>query len=122
MTFKASAGALSPKACDAIYVVLRPEAIQCSAGEPGVVNRVKGRIRQRVFKGNHTSLKVEFGEGHLLNALVCPSEVERLGRDDIWVGWSSEATTLIRPATLHGNDVSTAHVGDYQMKWKTTCV
>ncbi|MNT50861.1 TOBE domain protein [compost metagenome] len=75
--------------------MLRPEAIQCSAHEPGVANRVRGRIRQRVFKGNHTSLKVEIGEGHLLNALVHPSEVDGLSRDDIWVGWSSEATTLI---------------------------
>ncbi|KSV74718.1 hypothetical protein N183_22895 [Sinorhizobium sp. Sb3] len=95
VTIKTSAGALSPKPGDAIYVVLRPEAIQCSAREPSVPNRVQGRIRQRVFKGNHTSLKVEIGDGHMLNALVHPSEVEGLSRDDIWVGWPSEATTMI---------------------------
>ncbi len=95
ITIKAEQGGLSPKAGDHIYVVLRPEAIHCSSTEPTNANKVKGKIRQRVFKGNHTSLMVEVGDGAVLNALVHPSDVAQISGDDIWVGWKAESTTVI---------------------------
>ncbi|EXL01987.1 ABC transporter ATP-binding protein [Aquamicrobium defluvii] len=101
-TIRAERGGLSPKAGDHLYVVLRPEAIQCSADEPAIGNRVKGRIRQRVFKGNHTSLMVEVGDGDLLNALMHPAEAVRLDGEDVWVGWSHETTTVIPDRQTHG--------------------
>ncbi len=95
ITIKAEQGGLSPKAGDNIYVVLRPEAIHCSSAEPTDANKVRGKIRQRVFKGNHTSLMVEVGDGAVLNALVHPSDVSQISGEDIWVGWKPESTTVI---------------------------
>ncbi|PWK71553.1 ABC transporter ATP-binding protein [Aminobacter sp. AP02] len=101
VTIKAAPGGLAPKAGDNLYVVLRPEAIHCSADEPATGNRIKGKVRQRVFKGNHTSLSVEVGDGALLNALVHPSDVAQLSGDDVWVGWKPETTTVIPDRHAH---------------------
>ena len=95
ITIKAEQGGLTPKAGDHLYVVLRPEAIHCSVAEPTSVNRIKGKIRQRVFKGNHTSLSIEVGDGAVLNTLVHPSDVAQISGEDIWVGWKAESTTVI---------------------------
>ncbi|MDH4988334.1 TOBE domain-containing protein [Aminobacter anthyllidis] len=101
ITIKAAQGGLTPKAGDHLYVVLRPEAIHCSAAEPTSGNRIKGKIRHRVFKGNHTSLSVEVGDGTMLNALVHPSDVTQLNGEDIWVGWKPETTTVIPDRHAH---------------------
>jgi len=101
VTIKAAQGGLTPKAGDHLYVVLRPEAIHCSAAEPHSGNRIKGKIRQRVFKGNHTSLSVEVGDGTMLNALVHPADVSQLNGEDIWVGWKPETTTVIPDRHAH---------------------
>ncbi|KNY13017.1 MULTISPECIES: ABC transporter ATP-binding protein [unclassified Shinella] len=95
VTIKANPGGLAPKVGDNLYVVLRPEAIHCSASEPATANRIKGKIRQRVFKGNHTSMMVQVGDGALLNTLVHPSEVEQLDGEDVWLGWKPETATVI---------------------------
>ena len=95
MTITAEQGGLSPRTGDQIYVVLRPEAISCSTEEPEKANKVKGRVRQRVFKGNHTSLIVEVGEGTILNALVHPSEISAINGEDVWIGWRPENATVI---------------------------
>lgn len=95
MTIKADPGGLTPVAGDNVYVVLRPEAIKCSADEPAAGNRIKGKIRQRIFKGNHTSLKIEVGDDATISALLHPSDVAQLGGDDIWVSWKPETTTII---------------------------
>lgn len=99
---RAEPGGLAPKPGDHLHVALRPEVIHCSTSEPGGGNRVKGRIRQRVFKGNHTSLMVEVGPGALLNALMHPGEAARLDGDDIWLGWGHEAATLIPDRQARG--------------------
>jgi spermidine/putrescine transport system ATP-binding protein len=101
VTIKAAQGGLTPKAGDHLYVVLRPEAIHCSAAEPESGNRIKGKIRQRVFKGNHTSLSVEVGDGTMLNALVHPVDVSQLNGEEIWVGWKPETTTVIPDRHAH---------------------
>jgi spermidine/putrescine transport system ATP-binding protein len=95
VTIHAEPGGLSPKAGDHIYVVLRPEAIRCSSAEPADPNRIKGKVRQRVFKGNHTSLSIEVDGGAVLNALVHPSDVSQISGEDIWVGWKPANTTII---------------------------
>lgn len=94
-TIEAGQGGLVPQVGDSMYVVLRPEAIQCVAAEPTSGNRIRGKIRQRVFKGNHTSMMVEIGDGTMLNALVYPADVARLDGEDIWVGWKAEASSII---------------------------
>ncbi|KQY42739.1 ABC transporter ATP-binding protein [Rhizobium sp. Root483D2] len=95
VTITANPGGLAPRHGEHLYVVLRPEAIHCSAGEPTSGNRIKGKIRQRVFKGNHTSMTVEVAGGALLNTLVHPSDVAQLSGEDIWLGWKPETTTVI---------------------------
>ncbi len=95
ITIKGDPGGLTPVAGDNVYVVLRPEAIKCSADEPAAVNRIKGKIRQRIFKGNHTSLKIGVGEDATISALLHPSDVAQLSGDDIWVSWKPETTTII---------------------------
>lgn len=95
VTIKAEQGGLSPKAGDHLYVVLRPEAIHCSSAKPSSANQIKGKIRQRVFKGNHTSLRVEIGNGAFLNALVHPSDIATISGEDVWIGWKPENTTVI---------------------------
>jgi len=95
ITVKAGPGALLPQPGDSINVVLRPESIKCSLSEPSTTNKAKGRIRQRVFKGNHTSLMIEVANGAVLNALVHPSDIAQIGDQDIWVGWNTDSTTLI---------------------------
>ncbi|CAN7582792.1 ABC transporter ATP-binding protein [Rhizobium sp. LjRoot98] len=101
ITITANPGGLAPRHGEHLYVVLRPEAIHCSAAEPVSGNRVKGKIRQRVFKGNHTSLMVEVGGGAMLNTLVHPSDVAQLGGEDIWLGWKPETTTVIPDRHAH---------------------
>jgi len=101
VTIKADPGGLSPKVGEHLYVVLRPEAIHCSADEPATGNRIKGKIRQRVFKGNHTSMMVEVGDGALLNTLVHPSEIAQLEGEDVWVGWKIETATVIPDRHAH---------------------
>ncbi|OMQ39934.1 ABC transporter ATP-binding protein [Ensifer sp. 1H6] len=101
ITITANQGGLSPKVGEHLYVVLRPEAIHCSASEPTGGNRIKGKIRQRVFKGNHTSLMVDVGAGTLLNTLVHPSDVAQLNGEDIWVGWKPETATVIPDRHAH---------------------
>ncbi|PTM91508.1 ABC transporter ATP-binding protein [Mycoplana dimorpha] len=101
ITIKADQGGLAPKVGGHLYVVLRPEAIHCSAAEPTSGNRIKGKIRQRVFKGNHTSLMIEVGGGATLNALVHPSDVGQLNGEDVWVGWKPETATVIPDRHAH---------------------
>lgn len=95
VTIKGDPGGLTPVAGDSVYVVLRPEAIKCSGDEPAAVNRIRGKIRQRIFKGNHTSLKIGVGEDATISALLHPSDVAQLSGDDIWVSWKPETTTII---------------------------
>lgn len=94
-TIRAAPGALAAGAGDHLYVVLRPEAVQCSTTEPTSGNRVQGRIRHRVFKGSHTSLRVEIGTDTWLNALVHPRDMARISGDDIWIGWEPSNATVI---------------------------
>ncbi|KQY12817.1 ABC transporter ATP-binding protein [Rhizobium sp. Root482] len=101
ITITASQGGLAPKLGEHLYVVLRPEAIHCSVAEPASGNRIKGKIRQRVFKGNHTSLMVDVGDGTLLNTLVHPSEIAHLSGENIWVGWKPETATVIPDRHAH---------------------
>ncbi|AVH45606.1 ABC transporter ATP-binding protein [Agrobacterium tumefaciens] len=89
------------KVGDSMYVVLRPEAVQCLAVEPTTGNRIRGKIRQRIFKGNHTSMLVETGDGTMLNTLAHPADVARLDGEEIWVGWKPESTTIIPDRHSH---------------------
>ncbi|WP_275787363.1 ABC transporter ATP-binding protein [Pararhizobium gei] len=101
ITIKANPGGLAPKVGEHLYVVLRPEAIHCSVAEPTSGNRVKGKVRQRVFKGNHTSLLVEVGNGAMLNTLVHPGDVAQLSGEDVWLGWKAETTAVIPDRHAH---------------------
>ena len=93
---EAAATAHSTRAGDTVCIVLRPEAIQFSAEAGKVANAMPGKIRQRVFKGNHTSMMVEVADGSRLNALVHPVDTEALSGEDVWIGWQPRNATVIR--------------------------
>jgi spermidine/putrescine transport system ATP-binding protein len=93
---EAAATGHSTKAGDRVCIVLRPEAIQFSAAPGTGDNSMPGKIRHRVFKGNHTSMLVEVADGGRLNALVHPMETDDLTGDDVWISWKPQNATIIR--------------------------
>lgn len=92
----AAASAHGAKPGDSVYVVVRPEAIRLSnrPGEAG--NAFSGKIRHRVFKGNHSSVTVEVDDGSRLNALVHLGDIETLPGEDVWLSWKPQNATVIR--------------------------
>ncbi|MGE0008423.1 MAG: ABC transporter ATP-binding protein [Parvibaculaceae bacterium] len=92
---EASATGHAAKAGDAVFIVVRPEAFRLSARPEKTRNEMPGRIRQRVFKGNHTSLLVEVGDGTRLNALVRLGDGEALTGEDVWISWQPQNATVI---------------------------
>ena len=93
---EAAATTHSARAGDAVCIVLRPEAIECSASQGAGANSMPGKIRQRIFKGNHTSMLVEIADGSSLKALVHPTDMEALSGEDVWVSWKPQNATVIR--------------------------
>ena len=81
---------------DTACIVVRPEAIQFSAKPANGVNAMPGKIRQRVFKGNHTSMLVEVADGTRLNALLHLGDAEAVNGEDVWISWKPQNATVIR--------------------------
>lgn len=96
MKIRSAFAAFRPAAGSRACAVLRPEMLHCSASEPATENRARGTVRQRVFRGNHTSLTVELAGGAILKAMVHAGAAPQLAGDELWVGWKADATTLIR--------------------------
>ena len=76
-------------------VAVRPEAIICSADKPHNRNAIQGTVRQRIFKGNHTSLTIALGENRSVRALVDPMALDRLSGDKVWVNWNDERAVVL---------------------------
>ncbi|WP_119387856.1 ABC transporter ATP-binding protein [Taklimakanibacter lacteus] len=93
---QASATGHPAKAGDAACIVVRPEAIRFSGSPADGVNAMPGKIRQRVFKGNHTSMLVEVSDGTHLTALVHLGDTESIAGEDVWISWKPENATVIR--------------------------
>jgi len=93
---QATAAAHAAKAGDTACIVVRPEAIQFSAKPAQGVNAMPGKIRHRVFKGNHTSMLVEVADGTRLNALVHLGDAEAVNGEDVWISWKPQNATVIR--------------------------
>jgi len=86
----------SMNAGEQVPVAIRPEDIRCSSVEPNdQVNRLRGRVRHRMFKGNHTALTIEVGPERILYALVSPAELSRLSGDDLWLGWGADDVIIL---------------------------
>jgi spermidine/putrescine transport system ATP-binding protein len=96
LEIQASATGHAAKAGDAACILVRPEAIQFSTSPGASVNAMPGKIRQRVFKGNHTSMLVEVADGTRLNALVHLGDAEAVTGEDVWVSWQPQNATVIR--------------------------
>ena len=62
---------------------------------PPTAPRCPGRITRRIFKGNHTSLSIDLGEGRHLEALVDPARLAGLAGDAVWVGWNDDSAVVI---------------------------
>jgi len=93
---QAATTAHAARAGDTACIVVRPEAIQFSAKPADGVNAMPGKIRQRVFKGNHTSMLVEVADGTRLNALVHQGDAEAANGEDVWISWKPQNATVIR--------------------------
>jgi spermidine/putrescine transport system ATP-binding protein len=86
-----------PAVGDRVHVAVRPEAIQLSShAHEGAPNQLPGHIRHRIFKGTHTSLEIDIGEGRSLNALMHSDVLAPTGDDQVWVGWPADSATVLR--------------------------
>ncbi|MBN8941089.1 MAG: ABC transporter ATP-binding protein [Rhizobiales bacterium] len=93
---RAAANGARPKTGDRVQVALRPESIGCSPKRRDGAEQLAGRISQRIFKGNHTALKIEVGAGRQLNVLVDPIASSRLSGDEVWLDWSEEHAVVLQ--------------------------
>jgi spermidine/putrescine transport system ATP-binding protein len=80
---------------DDVNVVIRPEAIRLTTDRPADGAPLPGRITRRIFKGNHTALSVDLGEGRHLEALADPGRLAGLAGDAVWVGWNDDQAVVI---------------------------
>ena len=93
---RAAASGGPRRAGERVHVAVRPEAIQCSSQEPlEHPSRFPGKVFRRMFKGNHTSLTVQVGDGGALSALVSPVQLGGLSGDDVWVGWRLQDSIVL---------------------------
>jgi spermidine/putrescine transport system ATP-binding protein len=85
----------SPKPGQIVTVALRPEALHCLGAEPKERLGIPGRVKQRIFKGNHTSVTIELSGGQNIVAQLDPVSLSQLTGDDVWIGWrESDAVVL----------------------------
>jgi spermidine/putrescine transport system ATP-binding protein len=77
-----------------VHVALRPDHIACSWDEPDTVNRLAGRIVERVFKGARTHLVVDAGHDRRLEVRVDPFLLDQ-GGDRVWLGWPPERMVVL---------------------------
>jgi spermidine/putrescine transport system ATP-binding protein len=79
-----------------VHVAVRPEAIRlASADQPNAPNWMPGTVRQRIFKGNHTALKIEVRPDRYLTATVDPAALSRITSDAVFVGWEVEHAVVL---------------------------
>jgi spermidine/putrescine transport system ATP-binding protein len=93
---RAALNGILPRSGDRIHVAIRPEAIHCTPDGQIGVNSLPGRINQRIFKGNHTSLKIEVAPGCYLNALVDPATASHLSDPHVWVQWNENSAVILQ--------------------------
>ncbi|MGH6762130.1 MAG: ABC transporter ATP-binding protein [Phyllobacterium sp.] len=84
-----------PAIGSAVTAALRPEALYCLPEKPKDRLALKGRITQRIFKGNHTSVTVSLGEGQTIIAQLDPVALSLLVEDDVWLGWRQEDAVIV---------------------------
>jgi len=92
----AAVDGVRPRLGDRIHVAIRPEAIQCTPEGQAGVNSLPGRVDQRIFKGNHTSLRIEVAPGSYLHALVDPASSSRLSTPNVWVRWNEASAVILQ--------------------------
>ena len=92
----AAVDGVRPRLGDRIHVAIRPEAIQCTPEGQAGVNSLPGRVDQRIFKGNHTSLRIEVAPGSYLHALVDPASSSRLSTPNVWVRWNEGSAVILQ--------------------------
>ena len=73
-----------------VAVALRPEAVSVFAAKPAEKLAFEGRITQRLFKGDHTSLTIELPNGQVITAQLDPVALSRITDDRVWIGWREE--------------------------------
>ena len=73
-----------------VAVALRPEAVSVYGARPAEKLAVEGRIVQRLFKGDHTSLTIELTNGQMITAQLDPVALSQITDDRVWIGWREE--------------------------------
>lgn len=94
-SIRADLGEARRSSGDDVNVVIRPEAIRLTTDRPADGAPLPGRITRRIFKGNHTALSVDLGEGRHLEALADPGRLAGLAGDAVWVGWNDDQAVVI---------------------------
>jgi spermidine/putrescine transport system ATP-binding protein len=92
---RASLAGQVPKVGEKVTVALRPEALFCANEKPKNGTSLPGRISQRIFKGNHTSLRVALDRGQSIAALLDPASLARISDDEVWIGWREKDAVVL---------------------------
>ncbi|AJY45635.1 ABC transporter ATP-binding protein [Martelella endophytica] len=85
----------APRTGAHVTVALRPEAIYAVDHNPDRRIALKGRISNRLFKGNFTALTVNLNEGQSLVAQLDPVALAHLSGDDVYIGWREEDAVVL---------------------------
>lgn len=78
-----------------VTVALRPEALYCLPAKDERRLSLKAMIRQRIFKGAHTSLTVTLENGTNLVVQLDPVALSHIEGDEVWVGWREQDAVLL---------------------------
>jgi spermidine/putrescine transport system ATP-binding protein len=91
----ASLNGHAPVVGSTVAAAIRPEAISVQSQKPANSLAVSGRITQRIFKGDHTSLTISLANGQSVVAQLDPVALSGIESDDVWLTWrESDAVVL----------------------------
>jgi spermidine/putrescine transport system ATP-binding protein len=92
---EANSNGQRPATGSRVAVAVRPEAIYCLPEQPAEGFAVRGRIGNRIFKGSHTMLEIEFPGRQPITAALDPKALARISGDDVFVGWRREDAVVL---------------------------
>lgn len=84
-----------PAIGERVTVALRPEALHCSSEKPKDGLGLSGRVLQRIFKGNHTSLVIALANGQEVTAQLDLVALSQVSGEEVWIGWREEDAVIL---------------------------
>jgi putative spermidine/putrescine transport system ATP-binding protein len=76
-------------------IVVRPEKLSLSAGEPDRDNRARGTITDLTYFGTHLEVEVDVA-GVKLGVIMPTNDTTLSPGADVWLGWQQNASLLLR--------------------------